>query len=686
MDKYSGTTVRNVILVSHSGAGKTSLADAMLFSCGQVSRQGNVDEGNSVSDYDPLEINHKISINASILHCISANTKINIIDAPGYADFVTELRNAVPASDAGIIVISAVDGIEVGTQRVWQILANNNVPRAIFISKMDKDNADFYKVIEEIKNEFGKQCTPLFLPIGSQSEFKAVANLLTKEKWDQLSAEEQAKAAMFREAFIESVAEADDAMVEKYLNGEDLTHDEICKYFKIAFKQNKVVPIFCGSSVKQLGVKQLIDKIVSYFPSPACWETMPATDPETGEKKEVLTTEDQPFSGYIFKTVSDPYVGQLSIFRVVSGAISSNTEFFNVQANAVERIGQLYVLQGKDQLAVEAILAGDIGAVAKLKNTHTSDSICDPKRKLVFDVKKEASPAIAFSLKPKTRQDEDKISQALAKMTIEDQGLKVSRDSQTKELILSGMGNMHLQIAIERLKLRYHVEVEVGTPKVAYKETIKKSTKVHHKYKKQSGGRGQYGDVWLEIAPLARGQEFEFLNKIVGGAIPRQYIPSVEKGVINKMAQGVLAGYPLVDIQVTVYDGSYHDVDSSDMAFQIAGGIALKKGVLEASPILLEPVMEVEIVIPDECMGAITGDLSSRRGRVQGMEQSGKNEKVKAQVPLSEMLRYATDLRSMTQGRGSYTMTFSHYDEVPHKNAEKIISEAKIEDDEEHHH
>lgn len=686
MEKYSGFTVRNVILVSHSGAGKTSLADAMLFSCGQVSRQGNVDEGNSVSDYDPIEIKHKISINASILHCISANTKINIIDAPGYADFVTELRNAVPAADAGIMVISAVDGIEVGTQRVWQILANSDVPRAIFISKMDKDNADFYKVVDEIQAEFGKHCTPLFLPIGAESEFKAVVNLLTKESWDQLSAEEQARAAVYRESFIESVAEADDAMVEKYLNGEELTHEEICKFFKIAFKQNKVVPIFCGSSVKQLGVKQLIDKIINYFPSPACWETIAAIDPDTQQKQEVLTKDDQPFSGYVFKTVADPYVGQLSIFRVVSGTINSQTEFFNVQAGAVERIGQLYILQGKEQLPVESLLAGDIGAVAKLKNTHTGDSLCDAKRKLIFNVITQSSPAIAFSLKPKTRQDEEKISHALLKMTTEDQGLKVSRDSQTKELILSGMGNMHLEIAIERLKSRYHVEVEVGTPKVAYKETIKKSVKVHHKYKKQSGGHGQYGDVWLEIAPLERGKEFEFLNKIVGGAIPRQYIPSVEKGVKSKMAQGVLAGYPIVDIQVTVYDGSYHDVDSSDIAFQIAGGIALKKGVLEASPILLEPVMEVEIVTPDECMGAITGDLSSRRGRVQGMEQSGRNEKVKAKVPLSEMLRYATDLRSMTQGRGSYTMTFSHYDEVPHKNAEKIISQAKIEDDEEHHH
>jgi elongation factor G len=684
MDKYSGSTVRNVILVSHSGAGKTSLADAMLFSCKQVSRQGSVDEGNSVSDYDPIEINHKTSINASILHCISGKTKINIIDTPGYADFITELRNCVPASDSGIVVISAVDGIEVGTSRVWQILGNKNIPRSIFISKLGKENADFYKVVDEIQKEFGKQCTPLFLPIGSQSGFSGVANLLTKEGWDKLSAEEQSKAAAYREAFIEIAAEAEDALVEKYLNGEELTQDEICRAFKIAFKENKVVPIFCGSSVNQLGIKELIEKIVNYFPAPSSWEKVNAFEAEGDNTVEVITKESELFSGYVFKTVSDPYVGQLSIFRVVSGVINSNTEFYNVKEGASERIGQLYILQGKEQIPVEAVAAGDIGAVAKLKNTHTGDSISDPKRKIRYEVLSQVEPSISFSLKPKTRQDEEKISQALSKMTVEDLGLRVSRDSQTKELIISGMGNMHLEIAIERLKTRYHVEVEVGTPKVAYKETIKKSTKMHHKHKKQSGGKGQYGDVWIEVSPLERGKEFEFVNKIVGGAIPRQYIPSVEKGVRNKMIQGVLAGYPLVDVQVTLYDGSYHDVDSSDMAFQIAGGMALKKAVLESSPVLLEPVMEVEVVIPDECMGAINGDLSSRRGRVQGMEQAGKNEKIKALVPLSEMLKYATDLKSMTQGRGSYTMTFSHYDEVPHKIAEKIIAQAKIEDDEDH--
>ena len=685
MERYSESTVRNVALVSHSGAGKTSLADAMLFNCNQVSRLGRVDEGNSISDFDPIEINHKISINASILHCISGNTKINIIDTPGYADFIMELRNSVPAADVAIVVIGAPDGIEVGTQRVWGILDEAKMPRAVYISKLDKENADFYSTVDAIRKEFGDQCTPLFLPIGKEAGLKGVANLLTKAGWDELSDDQKAKAAKFREAFIEIVAVAEDALVEKYLNGEELTQEELCRVFKIAFKDNGVIPIFCGNSIEGFGVKELIEKIVNYFPAPSAKGKAEVIDPETKEKKEVITKADQPFSGYVFKTISDPYVGQLSVFRVVSGSLSSNTDFFNVTTGTSERFGQLYMLQGKEQLPVDMVAAGDIGAVAKLKDTHTGDSMGTAKDKVLFSISRSIEPSISYSLKPRTRQDEEKISQALAKMTTEDKGIRVTRDPQTKELILSGMGDMHLEIAIERLKSRYHVEVAVGTPKVPYKETIKKTVKVHHKYKKQSGGRGQYGDVWLEIAPLPRGEDFLFVDKIVGGSVPRQYIPSVEKGVRKKMAEGIIAGYPLVDIQVTLYDGSYHDVDSSDMAFQIAAGMALKSGILDAKPVLLEPVMNVEVVIKSEYMGAINGDLSSRRGRVQGMEQSGKYEMIKAQVPLSEMLRYATDLRSMTQGRGSYSMSFSHYEEVPGKQAEKIISQSKVEEKEEVH-
>ena len=685
MENYSESTVRNVVLVSHTGAGKTSLADAMLFGCKQVSRLGRVDEGNSVSDFDPIEINHKISINASVLHCISGNTKINIIDTPGYADFIMELHNAVPAADVAIVVIGAPDGIEVGTQRVWGILDELKLPRAIFISKLDKTNANFYHTVEAVKKEFGDQCTPLFLPIGKETSFKGVANLLTKAKWDELSDEERAGAEKFRKAFIEIVAVADDEIVEKYLDGNELTQDEICRAFKLAFRDNAIIPIFCGDAINGFGVKELIEKIVNYFPAPAAGERVVGVDPETKEPKEVITRSDQPFSGYVFKTISDPYVGQLTVFRVMSGSLASNSDFFNVTTGATERFGQLYILQGKEQLPVDRVVAGDIGAVAKLKDIHTGDSMTVASHKVAFNLSHFVEPSISYSLKPKTRQDEEKISQALTKMATEDQGLRVTHDPQTQELILSGMGNLHLEIAVERLKSRYHVDVAIDTPKVSYKVTIKKTVKAQHKYKKQTGGHGQYGDVWLEISPLPRGSDFQFVDKIVGGTIPKQYISSVEKGLRKKIAEGVIAGYPLVDIQVSLYGGSYHNVDSSDMAFQLAASMALKSGVLDAHPVFLEPVMDVEVVVGPEYMGTINGDLSSRRGRVQGVEPSGKYEIIKAQVPIAEMFRYTSDLRSMTQGRGSFSMSFSHYEEMPSKLAEQIISQSKTEGKEEVH-
>ncbi|MCP4650014.1 MAG: elongation factor G [PVC group bacterium] len=683
MDKYSENTIRNVIFVSHSGAGKTTLIDSILYTHGAATRQGSVDEGNSLSDYDPIEISRKISINVSLLHAVVGKVKLNCIDTPGYADFLLELRNAVPAADAAILLVSAYDGVEVGTQRTWDVLEKNNLPRGIFVSKIDKENSEYIKTLESIQENFGKKCVPITMPIGNAETFKGVANLLTKSGWDALSDDEKSKAEKLRESLIEQIAEVDDNLVEKYLNGDELSDDEIAKAFKEAIKQNIIVPVFCGNALAQIGVKELVEIIVQDFPAPVDRGQIAGIDPKSKEEKIIPPKSDQPFSAYIFKTISDPYVGQLSLFRVYSGELKANTDFYNVNQGTVERFGQLYSLQGKEQVPVDAIFAGDIAAVAKLKNTKTGDSVSDSKNQVIFENTVSMEPAISFSLKPKTRQDEEKISQALAKLTTEDKGIKVGRDAQTKELILSGMGDMHLEITIERLKNRYHVDVAVGTPKVAYKETVKRSAKVHHKHKKQSGGRGQYGDVWLQIDPLERGGNFEFVDKIVGGVVPRQYIPSVEKGVRKVMGEGSLAGYPLVDVRVTLYDGSYHDVDSSDMAFQIAGGMALRKGVLEASPILLEPIMDVEVVIPGEYMGAINGDLSSRRGRVQGMEAAGRYETIRSQVPLAEMLKYANDLRSMTQGRGSYTMHFSHYEEVPGRIAEKIIAMTKVEHKEE---
>ncbi|MCM8813560.1 MAG: elongation factor G [Candidatus Omnitrophica bacterium] len=686
MVKFEPQNIRNVAIVSHSGAGKTTLAEAILYRQKAVTRQGTVTEGNTVSDYDPIEIARKISINVSLVHAVAAGTKINIIDTPGYADFILELRNALPAADAALVLVSAPEGVQVGTQRVWDLVADVNMPSAIFVSKLDKENTEFSQSVAAIQETLGGNCLPAVFVSGTAANCKAVASLVTKNGWEKLSAAEQKQAEKMRETLMERVAEVDDALVEKYLNGEPLAADEFKKALRCAMQRRTVIPIFGGNPTAQLGIDELIDGIVDDFPAPGDRPAQPAADPDSKAEKK-MSWNAGTFAAFVFKTISDPYVGQLSLFRIISGQLASNTEFYNVSQAAAERIGQIYVLQGKEQLPVDAVGAGDIAAVAKLKNTHTGDSLSDSKAKVLFNTKVEMEPAISFSLKPKTRQDEEKISQSLAKLTTEDQGIRVSRDAQTKELILSGMGDMHLEITIERLKLRYHVEVEVGTPKVPYKETIRKPVKIQGKYKKQSGGRGQYGDVWLELHPLERGKQFEFVDKVVGGAVPRQYIPSVEKGVRRAMEEGALAGYPLVDVKVTIYDGSYHEVDSSDMAFQIAGSMALKKGVLEANPVLLEPVMHVEIVVPGDVMGAINGDLSSRRGRVQGMEAVGKYEKISAQVPLAEMLRYATDLRSMTQGQGSYTMSFSHYEEVPARVAEKIVAQAKIEHEhEEHHH
>ncbi|RKY36924.1 MAG: elongation factor G [Candidatus Omnitrophota bacterium] len=677
MDKYNENSIRNIAFVSHLGAGKTSLVEAILYKQEMTNRLGSVLDGNSSSDYDKIEIERKISINTSLLHCIAGKTKINLLDTPGYADFHLELLNVLPAADSAVVVVSAYDGIEVGTQRAWDALESQNMPRAIFISKLDKENTDYFKVLDTLQENFGKKCIPVFLPIGKAENLKGIVNLLTKENWDKLSQQEQDKAEQLRRGLLESVAEVDDELVEEYLEGKELTVIEITKALKTGIKDNKIIPVVCGNVFSLVGIKELVQFFVDYLPAPFDTQGIEGLEIKTQEKKIVMPQTSGAFNAFVFKTISNPYVGKLTLFKVVSGTLNSNTEFLNLNREVTERIGQIYVLQGKEQIPVDSVCAGDIAAVAKLKNTITGDSLSDAKNKILFNCKVNLEPVISYSLKPKSRQDEEKISQALTKLSIEDQGIKISIDQQTKELILSGMGNLHLEITIARLKNRYKVEVEVGTPKVPYRETIKKSAKTQAKYKRQTGGHGQYGDVWVEIEPLEHGSDFEFVNKIVGGVIPRQYIPSVEKGVRKAMSEGALAGYPLVDLKVTLYDGSYHDVDSSDMAFQIAGAMALRKAVLEAHPILIEPVMDIEVVIPPEYMGAINGDLSSRRGKMQGMGIVGKYETIAAQVPLSEMLKYATDLRSLTHGRGSYTMKFSHYEDVPVKIAEKIIARSK---------
>ena len=679
MAKVDIDKIRSVAVVAHSGAGKTSLIDAMLYAAGENSRLGKVNDGTSMCDYNADEIERKITINGKVLHIGWGDARIYLMDTPGYADFIGEVVASVHACESGLLLIDAPSGVEVGTERVWELLNQQNLARAIFINKLDKENADFFAALSEIKKRLGKHCLAFQFPVGQEASFKESINLLNQEELNKLDDADKAKAAELRKELIEAVAESDDALLEKYLEAEELSAEAIRNALRPAILSGKIVPVFCGAATQEIGVKDLLAGIVDFLNSPKDRGKIQGEDPGSKENKEIQIGSDSPFSAQVFKTILDPYVGHLTLFRVFSGTLLANTGFYNSTKEARERIGKIYLLQGKEQKSVDSVSCGDIAAVAKLKDTATGDTLCSEKDPVIFAPLVFPEPAISSSVKPKSRSDEEKISSALNKLTNEDPTFKVSRDQVTKELIVSGLGDLHLDVMVNRLKKNFEVEVELGVPKVAYKETITRSTKVQGKYKKQSGGRGQYGDVWLELVPLPREGGFEFANKIFGGSVPRNYVPSVEKGVKQAMSEGALAGYPLVNMKVTIYDGSYHPVDSSDMAFQIAAAMALRKGAQEASPVLLEPVMDVEVMVPEEYMGPISADLSSRRGRIQGVDVRSNTQVIKVQVPLAEMFKYATDLRSMTQGRGSYSMKFSHYDQVPQKISASIIEKAKKE-------
>jgi len=625
---------RSIILLGHSHSGKTSLAESMLYRCKATSRKGSVLEGNTVSDYGWDEIERRISINDSFLFCDFQDTRIQIIDSPGYIDFYGEAIAGIRAADNAVIVIDAAEGVQVGTEKAWQLAEELFMPRIIFVNKSDIAGIDKNKVIGEIKAALSKKA--ISLDDGVE--------------------------------LIEAVAESDDSLLEKYLAEGGLPPEEVNNGLRKAVANAKVFPIIFGSALKDSGIEGLFQAIKDYC---AAAEERPLPGLVEGQ---VTLKPDAPFSGFVFKSIIDPYVGQLSLVRIFSGKLASNTSFYNNTQKITERFGQLYLLQGKEQRPVDSADCGDIIAIPKLKQTHTSDSLCEQAHTLIFQPMTFPEPMMSASVKPRSRQDEEKISQATAKLTAEDPTIKVFRDPETKEEIISGLGDLHLNVAVGRLKKRFNVEVDLGTPKVPYRETVTKAVRMQGKYKRQSGGRGQYGDVWIEVRPLEPGKGFEFVDKIYGGAIPRNFIPSVEKGVRQAMSEGVVAGFPVVDMQVVLQDGSYHDVDSSDLAFQIAGAMALRKAAMEAHPALLEPVMEVEVYIPEEFVGQVSGDLNSRRGRPLGMEVKNKANIVRAQVPLAEMFTYGNDLRSMTQGKGTFTMKFLHYEQVPAKIANNIIS------------
>lgn len=678
MASFDAKDIRNLIILGHSGCGKTSLAEAILYNGGAIPKMGTVAEGNTVSDYNEDEKERKCSIGSSLMSFVSGSKKINMIDTPGYTDFVGEMIGGLRAADASLIVVNATGGVEIGTERAQKMSKERGVPCVFFINKMDKEHADFNKCVEALKKKLGKACAIITYPVGEESSFKAVANLLTRQGVDGLSDSDKANAKAAIDALSESVAETDDSLLEKYLDKGELSAEELKGAFKKAIAEGKVYPILCGSSTKNIGVKELLDVIINYFPSPVDRPKVEATKPDSQEKITVETSASAPFSALVFKTLSDPFIGQISMFKVFSGKLQSNGGFYNVTKGTKEKIGQVFNLLGKAQTSVESVSAGDIGCVSKLKETTTGDSLSDDKNPVKFEDIQFPEPAISFSLKPKTRSDEDKISTALHKLTAEDPTFKVTRDEQTKEMIASGMGDMHINIMIHRMKMRYGVQVDIGTPKVAYKETILGKGDAQYRHKKQTGGAGQFAEVWMKIEPMARGSGFEFVDEVVGGAIPRPFVVSCEKGIKTALQSGILAGFPVVDVRAIVYDGKTHPVDSKDIAFQTAARQAFKESMQKAKPVILEPIMDVEIVVPEECMGDITGSLNSRRGRVMGMEPGEGVQTIKAKVPLDEMYKYVNELKSITGGRGTYTMSFSHYEIVPSNLAQAIVDKAKV--------
>jgi len=683
---YTIEQLRNVALIAHGSAGKTSLAEAMIFDTGATSRLGRVEDGTTISDYDPEEIRRKISLNTSIVPCEWNGHKINVLDTPGYIDFVGEVKGALRVADGVVVVLDAVAGVEVGTELVWSFADEHNLPRLVFINKMDRENASFRRVLEQLGQKFEGNVIPIQLPVGSESQFRGVVDLVSRKAYIGDKAEEgeipaglEDQVEEYRLRLIEAAAESDDELIVKYLDGKELTEEEIQRGLAISIKNRKVIPVLCGSATLNLGVQPLLQAITDYLPSPAECPPIKGKNPVTGEEEILEPTPMAPLAAMVFKTIADPYVGKLTYFRVYSGVMESDSRLFNPLSGEEERIGQLYLLRGKEQQPVKTVQTGDIGAVAKLSATNTGQTLCDKGHPIVLPSITFPRPVFSVAITPKTKTDLDKMGTALNRLVEEDPTLRVEREPGTGETILSGMGDSHVDIATRRLKQKFGVEVLTSKPKVPYRETITKKVEVQGRHKKQTGGRGQFGDVFIRFEPLPRGAGFEFADEIFGGAVPKQFIPAVEKGLREIMQKGVLAGYPTVDFKATLYDGSYHPVDSQEIAFRLAAHLAFKKGIPQAGPVLLEPIMNVTITVPEEYMGDVLGDLNTKRARVQGMEQQRGNSVITAQVPLAEMQRYATDLRSMTQGRGIFSMEFSHYEEVPGHLAESIIAEARKE-------
>jgi elongation factor G len=679
MPKYGLENIHNVVLLSHSGAGKTSLSEAMLFSAGVINRLGKVDDGSSTSDYDPDEAKRRISINLSILPLTWRERKINILDAPGYADFVGEVKAGMRVSEGAIIMVCAASGVEVGTEMVWDYCEEAKLPRLVYINKMDRENADFFKVVGEIKSNLGARCHPIQIAIGAQKSFEGVVDLLTMKAYTgsptkevEIPAAVKAQAESYREKLVETIAEVDDKLIEKYLGGEQLTLEELTKALRQGVISGKIVPILAGSALLNIAANRVLDTIFDYLPLPK--EQKVATGSGT-----IDPSESAPLAALVFKTTADPYVGKLTYLRVYNGVITSNSQAYNANQGANERIGQLYMMRGKTQEPAAEIRAGDIGAVAKLNVTATGDTLCAQDKQVKLTPIVFPAPIFREAVYPKTKTDIDKMGSALTRLTEEDPTLKVHREPGTGETILSGMGDSHLSVAAEKMQRKFGVNVELSIPKVAYRETITTSSKAEYKHKKQSGGHGQYGHVLLELEPIPERGPCEFTERVVGGSVPRNFIPAVEKGVVEAYTEGCLCGYPVVGVRAILYDGSFHPVDSSEICFKIAGAGAFKKGLAEGRPILLEPIMDLKVTVPNDLTGDIIGDLNTKRARVMGMNPDAGTNVIEASVPLAEIQRYSIDLKSMTQGRATYTMTFDHYEEVPANITQKLVAQKQAE-------
>lgn len=688
MKDFSVDKIRNVCLLGHGGAGKTTLAEALLFGAKATDRFGSVVNGNTVMDYDPEEVKRQISTGTSLAPLEWKGYKINIIDTPGYFDFVGELRQGLRVADGAIILASAKDGVEVGTEKAWQEVVEHQIPKLFFVSKIDEENADFFKVFDQLQEMFGKSVIAFELPIMESGSFAGIVDVAAmkakrfngKDFTDAEIPEGMADIVQqYREGIIEAVAETNEELMEKYFSGESFSDEEILSALKAGVKSGDIAPVFCGSAINHAGVKMLLDAIIDFVP--AFSERGTVTAQLNGETVQLNVSENETLSALVFKTIVDPFVGRISYIKVMSGVLNSDSSVYNSKKEKNERIAQLFLIKGKQQINTDKLVAGDIGAVAKLMVTETNDTLCSKEKPVVLPEIEFPQPMLSMAVVPKTKGDEEKIGSGLTRLMDEDPTFKVELNAETKQTLIYGIGDQHLDLILSKLRSKFKVDVELSNPKIPYRETIRSSVKVEGKHKKQSGGHGQFGDVWIEFEPGPT-EDLVFEEKIFGGVVPKQYFPAVEKGLRESIMKGVLAGYPVVNLKATLYDGKYHPVDSSEMSFKIAASLAYKEGLPKASPVLLEPISRVEVLVPDNYMGDVIGDLNKRRGRILGMNPVGNGmQQVIAEVPDAEMFKYATDLRSLTQARGSYTIKFERYEEVPPNIAEKIIAEASKEEE-----